>query len=390
VRSGRVLAHPTATCHNAPAPERHDRIQYSKNTERHSAWPVLSPHTEKENAMSKFSRRSLVAGAATLPALSFPVAATASATAVSSPSVAEAIDPKGDAAALARCEQIVDVLRSSFVREGWSLDEAGAESALSYFKNPVVTGPGEDDDYAFWAARDFLIDHGQSFDWVFDGSPNTMICQLAAQSPRAAATAAADPVFAAIEAHRKAVALVSEASEAPCKMSGGPGTAKVCVGYRRDLKFIENRKDEQGRLITIWDRSDEMKPVYAYDTGDIERNVPEEIKDDDAQRAAWIKSKLAEFRKEQRRLERNFARTKLGKLQAIQYAAMDRAAEAGIALAETRPTTIGGAIALLSYFAEVEGLGDDSSFPQLEDDPISARVARTVAAALGDHLPLAT
>jgi hypothetical protein len=49
------------------------------------------------------------------------------------------------------------------------MDEAGAHRALNYFRNPVVTGPGEDDDYAYWGASAFLRDHGQSLDWVLDG-----------------------------------------------------------------------------------------------------------------------------------------------------------------------------------------------------------------------------
>lgn len=61
--------------------------------------------------------------------------------------------------------------RPSFVCEGWSIDEAGAERALSYFKNPVVSGPGEDDDHGFRAACDFLTEHNQSLDWVFAGNP---------------------------------------------------------------------------------------------------------------------------------------------------------------------------------------------------------------------------
>jgi hypothetical protein len=57
---------------------RHDRIGFYKKTERHSAWPVHS-HTEKEKEMShaNLSRRAIVAGAASMPALALPFAANA-------------------------------------------------------------------------------------------------------------------------------------------------------------------------------------------------------------------------------------------------------------------------------------------------------------------------
>jgi hypothetical protein len=42
-------------------------------------------------------------------------ASLASAAAIPSPSVAKASDPNEDAAALARCEQVVDTLRSKFI-----------------------------------------------------------------------------------------------------------------------------------------------------------------------------------------------------------------------------------------------------------------------------------
>jgi hypothetical protein len=72
IRPGRPLV--TSTAHDGT----NDRINHSKNTERHSAWPVHS-HTEKENEMShtNLSRRAIVAGAASVPALALPVAAGA-------------------------------------------------------------------------------------------------------------------------------------------------------------------------------------------------------------------------------------------------------------------------------------------------------------------------
>jgi hypothetical protein len=140
-------------------------------------------------------------------------AALASATAVASPSDIELQAHRSEnAAALARVEQIVDVLRTRYIREGWTMDEAAAELALGHFRKPVVAGPGKDDDYGWWQARDFLVEHGQSIDWVITGRLTSLISHLAAHSPRAVRLSTDDdPIFAAIEAHRAAERLCHDA-----------------------------------------------------------------------------------------------------------------------------------------------------------------------------------
>jgi hypothetical protein len=158
----------------------------------------ISPTPKGENAMSQYSRRAMLAGASAIPA----VALTQNPATALSP----AISPENAAAVLARCEQLIDVLRTRHIREGWALDEAGAERTLNYFKRAVATSVGEDDDPEFWAACDFLRSHGQSLDWVLIGEPSGMICRSAAVSPRAAAIAAAgDPILAAIQRYHDAV-----------------------------------------------------------------------------------------------------------------------------------------------------------------------------------------
>jgi hypothetical protein len=44
--------------------------------------------------------------------------------------------PKNDKAILARVEQIVDLLRTRYVREGWKMDEDGAACTLAYWHRP--------------------------------------------------------------------------------------------------------------------------------------------------------------------------------------------------------------------------------------------------------------
>jgi hypothetical protein len=83
-------------------------------------------------------------------------------------------------AILARVEQIIDLLRTRHVREGWRLDEEGAARTLRYFRH---CADGGRDNMAEWgAATDFLYRNGQSLDWVILGNPGGMICHAAAQS----------------------------------------------------------------------------------------------------------------------------------------------------------------------------------------------------------------
>lgn len=121
-------------------------------------------------------------------------------------------------AILARAEQVIDVLRNCVVCHGWhdhrkGLDEEAAERTLEYLRRCAACAPQDDDekDAEEWAvASEFFIDHGQSLDWIVRGDPGGMICGGAANSARAAAFD--DPVFSAIEAHKKAFRRSSDAS----------------------------------------------------------------------------------------------------------------------------------------------------------------------------------
>lgn len=276
-------------------------------------------------------------------------ASLASAAAIPSPSVAKASDINQAAATLARCEQVVDTLRTKFICQGWTMDEAGAQRALSYFRNPVVTGPGEDDDYAYWEAEAFLRDHGQSLDWVLDGDLGGMICRLAAHSRRAAAVATVDSIFAAIEAHRCAYAEFEKANEAPSRIVGKHHRARVHIGDYAENNIVCSKTDDGGITITTTP-TDKKSPRYAYDAADIERNVPRDLQGDD--RGAWVKQRLAELKKDVSRIAKNHARTKLGKLEAIRDAAYGRERDTMWDLIWTVPTTMNGLAALLRYCRE--------------------------------------
>src|SRR5258705_11317187 len=93
-----------------------------------------------------------------------------------------------DKAILARVEQIVDLLRTRYVREGWKMDEDGAARTLAYFWRYVEGPPFKDEDEDTTEFHEgvvkFVGSHGQSLDWILDGDPSSMICMLAALSNR--------------------------------------------------------------------------------------------------------------------------------------------------------------------------------------------------------------
>jgi hypothetical protein len=86
-------------------------------------------------------------------------------------------------AVLARAEQIVELLSTCYVRDGWKIHKAAAKRALAYCR--AYAKDGSDPDEARRAALDFFHSHGQSLDWVFCGDVGGMICGLAKHSQRA-------------------------------------------------------------------------------------------------------------------------------------------------------------------------------------------------------------
>ena len=89
------------------------------------------------------------------------------------------------AASLPRAEQIVELLSTCYVREGWKINKAAAKRALAFVRGYAKDGSDPDDGRK--AALDFFHSHGQSLDWVFCGDIGGMICGLAKHSERAAA-----------------------------------------------------------------------------------------------------------------------------------------------------------------------------------------------------------
>jgi hypothetical protein len=143
-------------------------------------------------------------------------------------------------AILARVEEMVEFLRKCHVRDGWKIDEEGAERALSYFRRHV-DGPAfadeDEDTAAYQKALEFFRSHGQSIDWVHDGNPIGMICRCAYHSTRAAELAAAiDGEL--VEAYQRIVALMrkSTTTAPPSAMTIGTSIRDTSLQKMRGLR----------------------------------------------------------------------------------------------------------------------------------------------------------
>lgn len=86
-------------------------------------------------------------------------------------------------ASLARAEEVVNLLRTRYVRQGWKIDEEGAERALAYCRAYATDGSDLDEERE--AALDFFHDHGISLDWIFRGDVAGLITGAASHSTRA-------------------------------------------------------------------------------------------------------------------------------------------------------------------------------------------------------------
>ena len=82
---------------------------------------------------------------------------------------------------VARAKQIVDVLGTCHVRDGWhfSFDRA---RAASFIASVAQFDEKDGECEHFHAVLSWMRDHGQSLDWIFDGDPLVMICRCAAEA----------------------------------------------------------------------------------------------------------------------------------------------------------------------------------------------------------------
>jgi predicted nucleic acid-binding protein len=122
---------------------------------------------------SELTRRTLVASTAAIPA----------AAALPLPSAQAAAD--NQAAIVSRAEQVVELLRSKYVADGWQLNEQRAADFLDALRRLDFEN---DDSLEMKSVLDWVHDHGQSLDWIFQGDVAAMICAGAAHSVSAAPT----------------------------------------------------------------------------------------------------------------------------------------------------------------------------------------------------------
>jgi hypothetical protein len=116
------------------------------------------------------SRRAILAGAASVPALALPAVVAAAPTAP---------DATRESAIVVRAEQIVDLLRTRRICEGWKLDKVRADQFLQNVRRLDLKAGDTDleGEIIAWAH-----DHGQSLDWLLAGDPISLVCEGAAHS----------------------------------------------------------------------------------------------------------------------------------------------------------------------------------------------------------------
>ncbi|MHC1947296.1 hypothetical protein IF803_23225 [Bradyrhizobium sp. UFLA06-06] len=144
---------------------------------------------------------------------------SSAAVAAASPAAAEMRFATKDEAALARIEQVVDYLRTRYVREGWKIDESEAALALDYYRRRAHGPAFKDEDAdttAFYRAIEFFRSHGQSLDWVHDGNPVGLICDAARHSKRGnglaelARVGKPEPILELIERHKAMIGTLEQ------------------------------------------------------------------------------------------------------------------------------------------------------------------------------------
>jgi hypothetical protein len=166
-----------------------------------------------------------------------------------------------------------------------------------------------------------------------------------------------DPIFAAIEAHRKAHADWIKALRRFDETEETPPEARIYLGEVNDVECVKN-PDE---TMTIR-RTGKTEAVYA--------RCEEHIKDfptkswSDAVRNAWIQKKRAELHTETQRLNEQFAQTPAGRLWVASEDLADKHNAVEAKLFDTTATTLAGLLALLTYLRTNDYLSETISEEQ--------------------------
>ena len=95
------------------------------------------------------------------------------------PLAVAAFDPKRERMLL-RAERVVELLSVRAIRDGWSFDKNRAARFLHCLRT-FDFNDGDSPEFA--EIVDWVSDHKQSLEWIFNGNIEEMICMLARHSP---------------------------------------------------------------------------------------------------------------------------------------------------------------------------------------------------------------
>lgn len=282
------------------------------------------------------------------------LASLASAAAIASPSIADTDQLTVASAQLERAKQMIGFLRDRYITEGWKLDEDLASRVLRYFSMAVDhSDHGARPEYeGDWeSVRAFVIEYDQSFDWLLAGDISGMICKAAASSP-AASRLTSDPIFEAIERHKRVAAALSDAlsreSRAQREWQAEHGSFSACVG-----RFDRTMWEAHCGGAQPWPFTNDEVAFYSG------AQIDALFKDsENGNLLAEMRSDLAGVKRRHRAV--------FQPLKAETARLHDALSEAEQELAAAPPITSAGAVALLRYMREDqfawESLTSDDNF----------------------------
>jgi hypothetical protein len=187
-------------------------------------------------------------------------------------------------APLLRAEEMVSAIREGVDLE---LDEQAAEVMLEYFRSRDMWADEshmsdhelEDDLKRFYSqVLSFADRYNQSLDWVVRGDPSTMICSLAAQSAGAheACVNEPDPIFAAIERHKLAVAQYNRLCDQQDDLEDKIPREKRQTGEHEDGQLVIVETDDP-RWVAFQQGMDEVTDAEIQAECDLVNVVPTSI-----------------------------------------------------------------------------------------------------------------
>jgi len=179
---------------------------------------------------------------------------------------------------------------------------------------------------------------------ILAGAAPAAIATVAAISPACVSAAAvistdADPIFDAIEAHRKADDAYRAANKARDR-AGFVNEPQIIVGHYKEGSYDLG---PDGKSL-IWTPNGRTQPIYAKDADSIKESVPRDL--DPTAAAAWLKERMAELEQ----AEQLIAEQKASKLQVAEDAAYEIERDRMWELIWTVPTTLQGLTALFQYY----------------------------------------